>query len=62
MNNSRFIPQKRIAIDGKVWWCVFDMLKLNWSTYMCHGKHFTKKACQLQIDLANQTYSKYLKA
>ncbi len=49
---SRFIPEKRTAIDGKQWWCVYDTLRHCWSTYLCHGK----KACQLAIDCANRTY------
>ncbi len=60
MEAPRFIPQKRVAIDGRTWWCVYDTQRHGWSTYLCHGKYKTRKACQLQIDYANQTYFKKL--
>lgn len=50
MNTPRFIPQKRTALDGKVWWCVFDTVRRQWSTYIYHGKYRTRKACQDAID------------
>lgn len=54
MDTPRFIPEKRTAIDGKQWWCVYDTQRHCWSTYLCHGKYKTRKACQLAIDYANQ--------
>lgn len=24
LGKARFVPAKRTAIDGKVWWCVYD--------------------------------------
>lgn len=56
MNTPQFIPEKRTAVDGKQWWCVFDTQRNCWSTYTCHGKYRTRKACQIAIDYANQTY------
>lgn len=56
MNTPRFIPEKRTAIDGKQWWCVYDTQRHCWSTYTCHGKYKTRSACQLAIDCANQTH------
>ena len=44
------VPRKRIALDGKFWWCVFDTKKMNWSTLACFGKYKTKKACKYAID------------
>ena len=49
---GRFIPQKRIALDGKIWWCVYDMKRKSFSTYTCHGKYTTKTNCQLAIDFS----------
>ena len=46
---KRFEPRKRTAIDGCVWWCVFDTERNNWSTFLCHGKYKTKKACEQAI-------------
>lgn len=56
MDTPRFIPEKRTAIDGKQWWCVYDTQRHCWSTYLCHGKYKTRKACQAAIDYANQVY------
>lgn len=56
MNTPRFIPEKRTAIDGKQWWCVFDTLRHCWSTYLCHGKYRTRTACQTAIDYANKVH------
>lgn len=58
MNKSIFIPEKRVAFDGQVWWCVWDTLRHCWSTYLCHGKYRTRRMCQIAIDYANQTYFK----
>lgn len=43
-------PRKRTALDGKVWWCVFDTIDMKWSTLTCFGKYETRKECQLAID------------
>lgn len=48
MNN--FEPKQRTAIDGIVWWVVFDSTKMQYSTLICFGKYKTKKACQQAID------------
>lgn len=44
-------PRKRIALDGKVWWCVFDTYENRWCMLTCFGKYKTKKYCQLAIEL-----------
>ena len=46
---NRFEARKRTALDGKVWWCVYDNNKNKWSTYLCHGKYKTKKECEYAI-------------
>ncbi len=43
-------PRKRMAIDGKIWWCVFDAETLKYSTLLCFGKYKTKRDCQYDID------------
>ncbi len=43
-------PRKRTALDGKTWWCVFNVLTGKWSTLLCHGKYKTKRDCQYAID------------
>jgi len=45
-----FEPRKRIALDGKIWWCVYDLGRKIWSTYTCFGRYPRKKDCQLAID------------
>ena len=42
--------RKRTAIDGKVWWCVFDTKTTKWSTLTCFGRYRLKKDCQFAID------------
>ena len=42
--------RKRTAIDGKVWWCVFDTKNTEWSTLTCFGRYRLKKDCQFAID------------
>lgn len=61
MIRKRFIPQKRAAIDGKIWWCAYDTLRRCWSTYLCHGKYRTKIACQIAIDYTDKDYFKHYK-
>lgn len=41
--------RKRTAIDGRVWWCVWDNDKGNWSTLTCFGKYKTKRRAELAI-------------
>ena len=43
-------PRKRTALDGKTWWCAFNVLTGKWSTLLCHGKYKTKRDCQYAID------------
>lgn len=47
---KRFVPTKRTALDGKVWWVVYDNWRRNYSSYLFHGKYKTKKACENAID------------
>ena len=43
-------PRKRTALDGRVWWCVYDTKKNKWSTFMFFGKYNTRFDCQFMID------------
>lgn len=42
-------PRKRTAIDGKVWWCVFDTEKMQYNTIL-FGRYKLKRDCQYAID------------
>lgn len=54
--SERFIPTERIAVDGKVWWCVYDRERKAYSTFTCHGRYKNKKECQAAIDFWNGRY------
>lgn len=46
-------PRKRTALDGKIWWCVFDTEAgkyVNTSMFFS-TKYKRKKDCQYDIDL-----------
>ena len=47
---SRFEPRQRTALDGKVWWVVYDRYKQEFSSLTCFGKYKMKKDCQWAID------------
>ena len=47
---KKIIPVKRTAIDGKLWWYVYDTEARKLSTLLCFGKYRTKKDCQCAID------------
>lgn len=40
---NKYTPRKRTAVDGVVWWCIFDESKKAWSTDTRHGKYKRKK-------------------
>ena len=46
----RLIPTKRTALDGLVWWVVFDTQTCRYSTRPCFGRYRRKKDCQRAID------------
>lgn len=48
-------PRKRIALDGKTWWCVFDTDTMKWSTLIVFNKYRLKRDCQYAIDNYNTT-------
>lgn len=39
----RYEARKRIALDGKIYWCIYDTENNKWSTHIYHGKYSTKK-------------------
>jgi hypothetical protein len=43
------VPRKRTALDGKIWWCVFDTISNSFSHIIIFGKYKTKKACDEAI-------------
>lgn len=48
--NGRFIPSKRTAVDGKVWWVVYDAKQQDYSHIVYFGKYKTRTGCQFAID------------
>lgn len=44
-----FEARKRTALDGRVWWCVFDTVMNKWSTLTCFGRYRTKFDCGFAI-------------
>ena len=48
---SQFEPRQRTAVDGKVWWVVYDKSSQQYSTLLCFGRYKTKKACENAIRL-----------
>lgn len=53
---DRFEAARRTAIDGKIWWCVYDHLTNCWSTFLCHGKYRTRKEAQEKIARWNERW------
>ena len=47
---ERFTPMKRRAVDGRLWWCIYDNERHAWSAFLCHGRYKTRKAAQYAID------------
>ena len=50
---ERFVSKKRTALDGKVWWCVWDKESENWSTFTCHNMYSRKVECDCAIAFWN---------
>lgn len=55
-SDKRFVPTKRTALDGKVWWVPYDTKENKYSTFICHGRYKTKKECQYRIDYCEREY------
>ena len=53
---NRFVPKKRTAIDGTVWWVPFDTLRKEYSSFLCHGRYKTMIDCQRDIDHFNNKF------
>ena len=49
---ERYEPRKRTAIDGRVWWYVYDTIENRYSNLLRFAKYRTKKECQTAIILA----------
>ena len=56
-DKERFKPTKRVALDGKIWWCVWDRLKQAFSSFVCHGKYRTKGDCEIYIAYYNKAWN-----
>ena len=46
----KLVPRKRTALDGRMWWVVYNTDLHKYSNYTCFGIYRTKKACQIAID------------
>ena len=46
----RFEPRKRTVLDGVTWWCIWDNVRGNWSTFIYHGKYKTRRAAVIAIE------------
>ena len=46
---KRFKPIQRTALDGKNYWCIYDMKEKRFSTFLCHGKYKTRKDAEMAI-------------
>lgn len=55
-DKKRYIPIKRTALDGKVWWLVYDIIEKKYSTFICHGRYKTKKECEARIEYCGKEY------
>ena len=60
LDKGQFEPRKRTALDGKEWWCVFNLSTMKWSTITLFTKYKTKNACQEAIDRWNKTVDKLM--
>ena len=49
MEKTNLVPAKRTALDGRVWWVVFDDASGKYSTLLCFGRYKTRKAAQIAI-------------
>lgn len=54
---GRFVPKKRTAVDGKVWWCAFDTVDGCYSKSPYHGKYKTKRSCEIRISWSIKEYN-----
>ena len=57
-----FKPVKRTALDGRVWWVVYNTVEEDYSHIVYFGKYKTKKDCQYAIDRFNKTLDEVLEA
>ena len=46
---ERFVPKERTALDGKVWWCIYDNKHNCWATFVGFGKYKRKKDALIAI-------------
>lgn len=46
---ARYVPSKRTALDGKVWWCLFDRLR---GEYLPGMRSRTRTDAVLWLELA----------
>ena len=54
---ANYEPRQRTALDGRVWWCVYDVTNHKWSTLLCHGKYRTRKEAMYAIEIMSRRNS-----
>lgn len=52
----RYIPVKRTAVDGRVWWVVWDCKNHKYSTCVLFGRYERKKDCEFDIRFKTERY------
>ena len=52
-------PRQRTAMDGKVWWCVFNTETCKWSTDVRHTYYKRKMDCQYAIEKTAKEDAEY---
>ena len=57
MDGPRFVPKKRTALDGKMWWAIYDNKCGRFSSLIGHGRYQTRRDAQLCIDFMHKRYA-----
>lgn len=47
--NSMYEARKRTAVDGSIWWCVFNLRTQDWSLDVRHGRYQSRLDCECAI-------------
>lgn len=54
--NGYLVPAKRTALDGRTWWCVYDIRSKEFSHIVFFGKYSTRRGCEFAIERVWETY------
>ena len=53
---ERFVAEKRTALDGRAWWCIYDTERHEWSKYTFHGIYKTRRAANIAIEYGKRYF------